>query len=423
MATSTNLITTPPNPRTWVGREEEIRKIQAWLSNTAVNTIGIQGLGGTGKSALAAYLYKKISKFAARFWTDLSQKPDFVVFAEKTITALGGQVTQSGDITQLINDLLNCLHQRRCLLVVDNLETLLDESRQWQDSAYEQFFRRWVKQGSTSTLLLTTQEKPILLDTLFEPACCWYSLEGLNISDGAALLHEQGIQGTIKELEEFADYVDGHPLTLELVAGYLREYCHSQLSGARELGLEQFELAYDKAAGLHRDKKDVRLSWILQQHFQRLALEQQRFLVNLSVYRQPFDYKAASLMLVSELEVKAVEVQEALRELFNRSLLLEIQNRQYQFQPLVQQYAHQQAIDLRSAHQKAIYYYRSIAKEDSWHTIDDVKEYLEIFYHYYQLGDYGSAFDTVSTCDDFLTLRGYYTVQVEVYGQLVGVWD
>lgn len=41
----------------------------------------------------------------------------------------------------------------------------------------------------------------------------------------------------------------------------------------------------------------------------------------------------------------------------------------------------------------------------------------------YQLGDYDSAINTVWTCYDFLTSRGYYTVQVEVYGQLVETWE
>ncbi|NER31921.1 MAG: transcriptional regulator, partial [Symploca sp. SIO1C4] len=281
------MITTPPNLNNWLGRKEEISQLQTWLCDTTVNLIGIQGLGGVGKSALAAYLYKHI-EFSDKFWADISQKPDFVVFAEKVITALGGQVTKQGDIEELINDLLTCLSQRRCLLVVDNLETLLTQSRQWRDSAYEKFFNRWLQQGSKSILLLTTQEKPIL----FQAQPCWYLLQGMNISDGGLLLQQLGIQETIAQLKLFSQAVDGHPLTLQLVAGYLREYCNSPLSGAWELGLEQFELVA-QAQGLHRDKQDVRLSWILQQHFQRLSPVQQNFLVNLSVYRQAFNHQAA----------------------------------------------------------------------------------------------------------------------------------
>ncbi|NEP02757.1 MAG: tetratricopeptide repeat protein [Symploca sp. SIO2E9] len=411
------MITTPPNLNNWLGREKEISQLQTWLCDTAVNLIGIQGLGGVGKSALAAYLYKHI-EFSDKFWADISQKPDFVVFAEKVITAFGGQVTKQGDIDGLINDLLTCLSQRRCLLVVDNLETLLTQSRQWQDSTYEQFFSRWLQQGSNSTLLLTTQEKPIL----FQSQPCWHLLRGMNISDGGLLLQRLGIQETVTQLEEFSKAVDGHPLTLQLVAGYLREYCHSQLSSAWELGLKQFELVAE-AQGVHRDKQDARLSWILQQHFQRLTPVQQNFLVNLSVYRQAFNHQAAGWMLASETEVvKPVVVQKELRELFNRSLLLETEDRKYRFQPLVQQYAQQQTTDINTAHQKAIAYYNSNTKQQPWQTLEDVRAYLEIFYHYCQLEQYAQAFDTIGICDEFLDLRGYNTIRVEVYGQLVQEW-
>ena len=252
VAASINLITTPPNITDWVGRSDEVRQLQTWLADASVNLIGIQGLGGLGKSAMAAYLYERdppqppltrgenldpplhslqsrenlkpplkrgvggISPansnqqtgFTAKFWADVSQKPDFTYFAEKIIEAFGGQISQQGNVTLLINDLLKCLNQRRCLLVIDNLETLLNSERQWLDAAYEQFFSRWVQQGSTSVLLITTQEKPVL----FQPQRCWYALAGMKVSEGAALLQQLGIQGTEKELQAFAGAVDGHPL-------------------------------------------------------------------------------------------------------------------------------------------------------------------------------------------------------------------
>jgi hypothetical protein len=57
VAASINLITTPPNVNDWVGRSEEVAQLQTWLADASVNLIGIQGLGGVGKSAMAAYLY------------------------------------------------------------------------------------------------------------------------------------------------------------------------------------------------------------------------------------------------------------------------------------------------------------------------------------------------------------------------------
>jgi tetratricopeptide (TPR) repeat protein len=428
VAASINLITTPPNITDWVGRSEEVRQLQTWLADASVNLIGIQGLGGLGKSALAAYLYGDSPPPGEesknhKFWADVSQNPDFTYFAEKIIEGFGGQISQQGNVTLLINDLLKCLNQRRCLLVIDNLETLLNSERQWLDAAYEQFFSRWVQQGKTSILLVTTQEKPVL----FQSQRCWYPLTGMKISEGAQLLQQLGIQGSVTELSAFARAVDGHPLTLRLAAGYLREYCGSQLSRAQKLG-KQFEQVAAEAEGLHRDKQDAWLSWILQQHFGRLTEIQAGFLCNLSVYRQPFDYQAAAGMLANDGEVAAMDIQRLLSELFNRSLLLKIDDK-YQYQLLVRQYVQQKATDLSVAHQKAINYYLLHKKASPWQTRDDVTEYLEIFYHHCELKQYAQAFDTIrerngnDDCNNFLNLGGYNTIRVQLYSQLVKEWE
>ncbi|MFB2921533.1 tetratricopeptide repeat protein [Aerosakkonema funiforme] len=422
-----------------MGRKTEVEELQKWLADPNIKTIGIQGLGGIGKSSLAAYLYQN-STFAAKYWADVSQKPDFAAFAEKTIPALGGSVTQTGDITQLINDLLKCLRQQRCLLVIDNLETLLNEAREFPDSAYQQLFSRWLQQGDTSTLLLTTQEQPKLLQAEKN----WYPLKGMTPSDGAELLQKLEIQGTIEELAAFAKSVDGHPLTLQLVAGFLRQYCYSQLSGVAELGLQQFDLVFHQAEGVHRDKEDARLEWILQQHLQRLSQEQQNFFANLSVYRQPFDFRAAGRMLTSpptpllqregsnseafsaKNEGQVVDnlaIVKALRELYNRSLLLETEVKgYYKFQPLVQEYLQKQGTDLSAAHEIAIDHYKSQVKPKPWETLEDVRAYLEIFYHLCQLQRYGEAFDKFGICDEFLELRGYNQTRAKVYGKLIDIW-
>ena len=172
-------------------------------------------MGGTGKSFIASYLYQN-TNFPTKYWADVSLNPDFTVFAEKIIIALGGEVTFPLDITELINNLLALLSQRRCLLVVDNLETLLDVERNWQDEYYQQFFNRWLQQGTNSTLLITTQDKP----KLFQSLQSWYPLGGMKITEGVELFHKFGIIAREEELKEFVEYVQGHPLTIKLVAGF-----------------------------------------------------------------------------------------------------------------------------------------------------------------------------------------------------------
>jgi tetratricopeptide (TPR) repeat protein len=150
---------------------------------------------------------------------------------------------------------------------------------------------------------------------------------------------------------------------------------------------------------------------------------QKSLLQNISVYRGVVNTKAAMAVCLGSSET---EIERELRNLVKRSFLSEKlidDGRWFEFQPVVLEYVRYKAGDQTEAHQQAINYYQSIAKQQPWYTKDDIQEYLEIFYHFYQLADYDSVFEAIWHCDDFLTLRGYYANRVELYGQLVSKWS
>ncbi len=408
--------------------------MQSWLADSQIRTIGIQSLGGAGKSTIASYLYSQ-NDFTVKFWADVSKNPDFTVFAERLILALGGEVTASKDVTELINQALALLGQKCCLLVVDNLETLLNSELGWNSEAYGEFFRRWKTQGTTSTLLITTQEQP----QLFKGLQSWYALGGMEIAEGVELFSKFGITNPEDQIQKFVRYINGHPLTISLVAGFLISDCNGRFSRVEELGLKEFELAY-KAEGAHRNKENARLEWIVQQHLDRLSDEQSQFLSNLSVYRLPFTLNAASMQLLAvqpkpgflgkifgrsqkPQERTLVEINQALQELCRRSLLNKTVADSFQFAPLVQKFIRQQNPDLTNAHLKAIEYYHRNAKDPKvWQVLDDVKEYLEMVDHCCELQEYTTADQVMDDCYKFLNLRGYYAVLIEIYEKLTQGW-
>ncbi len=397
----------------WQGRDEEIAQLRQWLSSGVI-LIGIEGIGGTGKSTLAAKIYEEIDIFPKRYWADVSTGAIFSELARQVLTEFGCRVPE--DESQLVTALVKCLRSGQYLLVIDNLESLLQDDGQWQSQFYEEFFQAWLEYGSDSKVLVTTRERLTLRG--FE----WLPLKGLKNPDGVALLAELGIQG---DLEAFTKLVDGHPLLLKLVADLLKDECSQDpcLDRLADLGLGNLQqlLTDPKVVGQHR-RENVGMVLVLDASFERLSVSQKTLLQKVSVYRGAFHRAAVAALLSLGSEA---EVEGELRRLVKRSLLqVKLDGKQqFEFQPVVLEYVRHKAGDQTEAHQQAITYYRSIAKEQPWQTIDDVKEYLEIFYHYCRLGDYDSAFDTIETCDDFLTLRGYYTVQLEAYGQLVGVWE
>ncbi|WP_062295128.1 tetratricopeptide repeat protein [Nostoc piscinale] len=397
----------------WQGRKTEIAQVQQWLTDENTCLIGIEGIGGTGKSMLAAKIYAEIAGFPKRFWADVSNGEGFSDVAREVLTQFGFPVPEQE--AQLVEALVRCLRSGQFLLVIDNLESLLQPDRQWGSLFYGEFFQTWIESGGNSKVLVTTRERPEL------KGFAWLPLKGLQVDEGVALLAELGIKG---DLGEFVELVDGHPLLLRLVADLLKEE-YSQdpdLSRLADLGLGNLRqlLTDSQVVGVHR-RENVGMVLVLDASFARLSELQKALLLNISVYRGAVDSAASVALLPGSTEP---EIEAELRNLVKRSLLVEKLNgkRRFEFQPVVLEYVRYKAGEQTEAHQRAIDYYRSIAKQSPWTTKDDVQEYLEIFHHFYQLQDYDSAFDALWFCDDFLTLRGYYIDQVELYGQLVSKW-
>ena len=402
----------------WQGRQEEIANLKLWLNNPNIPLIGIEGIGGIGKSMLSAYIYEDetIVGFTKRFWADVGYGAIFTDVATQVLQEFGFRVPEQE--TQLVQALVKCLQSDEYLLIIDNLESLLQTDGIWGSQFYEDFFTTWVECGSKSKVIVTTRERPEL-PKRWE----WLPLSGLKIEDGIKLLTALGIQGN---LEEFVKLVDGYPLLLRFVADLLKaEYPQDpHLKRLESLGLGNLQqlLTDAKVVGSHR-RENVAMVLVLDTSFGRLSELQKSLLQNISVYRGAVNSQAAIAVCLGSLET---EIERELRNLVKRSFLSEKlidDGRWFEFQPVVLEYVQYKAGDQTEAHQTAIKYYQSIAKQSGWQTKDDIQEYLEIFYHFYQLADYDSAFEAIWHCDDFLYLRGYYANQMELYEQLVNKWS
>ncbi|MEH2211192.1 tetratricopeptide repeat protein [Nostoc sp.] len=398
----------------WQGRKTEIAQIQQWLTDKNTFLIGIEGIGGTGKSMLAAKIYDENEGFPKRFWADISYGAGFSDLARQVLSEFGFPVPEQE--AQLVEALVKCLRSGQYLLIIDNLESLLQPDRQWGSQFYSDFFNAWVEYGGNSKVLVTTRERPELKG--FE----WQPLKGLQLEEGVALLTALGIRG---DLGDFVELVDGHPLLLRLIADLLKEEYPQDpdLRRLADLGLGNLRqlLTDSQVVGVHR-RENVGMVLVLDASFERLSELQKALLLNISVYRGAVESAAAVAVLPGS---SKTEIEEELRNLVKRSLLLEKLNgkRQFEFQAVVLEYVRYKAGNHTEAHQRAIDYYLLNVKQEPWQTKEDIKEYLEVFYHRYQLENYGLAFDGLTTYYDFLTLRGYYADQVDLLRQLIEVWQ
>src|SRR5215470_4210269 len=179
-------------------------------------------MGGIGKSMLASYLGQHLaSQFEAVLWRSVRDAPaceelvaDCITFCSQTPPA-----AFPASLEQRINQLLSCLQARRCLLVLDNLETLLvsnDPEGNYLPGyeGYGRLIGRLAESAHQSCVLLTSREKPREIEALegLRGPVRSLRLVGLDEPTARLLLADKRLWGTSAGWQRLVVAYAGNPL-------------------------------------------------------------------------------------------------------------------------------------------------------------------------------------------------------------------
>ena len=424
VAIAAPLNTTPPPVDEWQGRQAEIKELQTALSNKKVRLIGMTAAGGYGKSALAVKFKEQLTPNWRVLWVSFIQPYPLAQFGRWLLEELGRDYDEKWDEETLIGQIIAGLIAEPCLLVLDNMETVISAEGK---SVYGQFLSQWLGNGVNSKLLLTSREQPRFSANL-QPRCYWLALKGLAEADAICLVTEDyGLTGTQEELAHFVNRMDRHPLLMQLVSSWMREDLGEGVcvTEAENLGLDLFTVE-----GYHRDTETC-VREVVAASLARLSARLGDILKRLSVLRGIFD-----LGLAQGLTAEVTDAE--LRYLARLSLLQEFppeplkgNPRRFQFLPLISMVVQQQADSevLRSAHQAALDYFLAHLPAPPWESLEDLTAYLEGFYHAGELGEWRLSYDILNeerggegknkSVDLFLDLQGFYRQEAQLYEQVI----
>jgi len=205
-----------PDVPVFFGRTEELEKLENWIIQDRCRCVAIVGmrgigkthlslklgLGGIGKTDLSIQLAKGIQEeFEFFIWRSLLNAPALSDLLADLIKVLSKQqqTTLPDAINERISLLLHYLKSHRCLLILDNAETLLQAADpmgryrpDYED--YGQLIKQIGEVPHQSCLLLTSREKPqeiIFMDGPTRPVRSLV-LQGLDIQAGKLILQEIG---------------------------------------------------------------------------------------------------------------------------------------------------------------------------------------------------------------------------------------
>jgi WD40 repeat protein/transcriptional regulator with XRE-family HTH domain len=320
------------------GRDEECARLEAWMAETDCHVGLILGMGGAGKTVIARSVADRVQQqYDLVFWRSLQNAPPFEQLVRQCLEFLFQQTHLDfpTEVDEQISLLIEAFRQQRCLVILDNFETLFQAEQRaglYREgyASYGRLLRRVGETDHRSFLLLTSREKPKEIaqaEGLHSPIRSLV-LPGLAWEAGRRILEEKGLTGSDPDWQTLTARYAGNPLALLLVAQALQEVFAGEIARF----LAQKTIVFGS------------ISELLDEHFQRLSPPEQELLYWLAIEREP-----ASLEdLRADLAVPAQDgkqLVEALSSLRRRSLLEQRSMGRIVLQPVILEYVTSRLIE------------------------------------------------------------------------------
>jgi WD40 repeat protein len=326
------------------GRTEELNTLTDWCLGERCRTISLLGMGGIGKTTLTRELVRRLkSNFDFVIWRSLVNAPGVSDILREWLQFLSPEplLDLPDSIEGGMELLIAYLTRNRCLLVLDNVESILQgrvRAGQYLSGyeSYGQLFQSIGELPHQSCLLLTSREQP---QTLARSEAIWpklvrsFAVGGLAPDVAHELVQSCGCP-QIPELmwqEVYAHY-SGNPLALKLAA-----IAAVEMTGG---GTAVF--------GLYPLMKQGKLKFqtiedSLQRQFDRLSPTEQQLVYWLAIEREPITGAELRANLVPNPSLEA-EIFNALQSLLRRCVAVR-QAQTWSLEPVMMVYVTGREID------------------------------------------------------------------------------
>jgi len=274
------------------GRKPELADLSRWVVQERCRVVSILGMGGIGKTALAVTLMHQMpDHFDAVLFRSLRDAPSCEALLSDCLQVLSLQPLSEvpASLQERLSLLLKHFHERRVLLVLDNLEALLQTGESGGTyrpgyAGYEELLSRVGETAHQSCLLVTSREKPACLVPLKGKRSRVHTLRlaGLERDACEQLLAEKEVVGTTEERSRLVEAYAGNPLALKVVAETIADV----FAGSIGSFLTQGTVAFGT------------IERLLAEQVSRLSLVEQTVLRMLAVAREPLSFEELLALLV-----------------------------------------------------------------------------------------------------------------------------
>ena len=316
------------------GRTDELEVVKNWVVADRCRLLGVFGMGGIGKTAFATKLAEQVqSEFILISWRSLRNAPTVETMLSELVSFLTAQAIASlpQDFDRLLAMFIQILKQSRCLIVLDNVESILrsgETTGQYSEGyeGYGELFRQVGQVRHQSCLILTSREKPndVLPPDSSDRLVRSLQLTGLKEEARQMFREELAIA---PETRQLIDFYCGNPLALTVVSRSI----YSMFDG----NIQEF---LDQEANVFGDIRSL-----IDQQYSRLSDLEQQVMYWLAIEREPITTDNLRQDIVPM--VSKSQILESVISLRWRSLIEKNAN-SFTQQPVVMEYMTDRIIDM-----------------------------------------------------------------------------
>lgn len=317
----------------FVGRERELQLLTTWILQDQCRLVSILGIGGIGKTSLSIKTVESLKEsFDLVIWRSLKSLPAINSFLSDILSKITGKQSPKSDIDPMI--LVDALRDKRVLLILDNVDSLLETNGSpgifsTEFRRYRDLFVNLASIPHVSSIILTSRERLEDL-TVYEgenlPVRI-FPVEPLRVAEIKDILAQKGIESPEQEIEPLVLKYGGNPLCIKLVANVI----HEIYSGDIKLFLKQ-------SNGLFNSVKNV-----LENQFRRLTPLERSLMFWLAIYQEPISIETLEGGFVPRLSTPSLL--DILQSLTKRSLIERNSGPRYSQQAIVSEFVLNTMID------------------------------------------------------------------------------